>query len=352
MKVLVLGGTGAIGVHLVNMLSQNGVETVVTTRNHLESTGNIKYIHGNAHDVDFLQVILKEHWDAIVDFMVYTTLNFSERIDMLLDATTQYIFLSSARVYADSVQPLVETSSRLLNISHDKEFLSTDDYSLTKARQEDILGNTGRKNWTIIRPYITYSENRLQLGVLEKEEWLYRALQGRTIIFSNEISSKITTLTYGLDVSKGIMAIIGNSKALADTFHITTEYSYSWNNILTIYLEILEKNIGYKPNVLFQDVDIIYKENPAKYQILYDRLFNRYFDNSKIKKYINTTIFTKIEDGLKICLEEFLKKPEFLQIDWKKEALKDRKTKEFTSLKEIHRYKQKIKYLIFRYFLK
>jgi nucleoside-diphosphate-sugar epimerase len=352
MKVLVLGGTGAIGVHLVNMLSHNGVETVVTTRKHLESHENIKYMHGNVHDIEFLQVALQGHWDVIVDFMVYTTINFRERIDMLLNATNQYIFLSSARVYADSVQPLIETSSRLLNISHDKEFLSTDDYSLTKARQEDILRNTGRKNWTIIRPYITYSENRLQLGVLEKEEWLYRALQGRTIVFSNEISTKITTLTYGLDVSKGIMAIIGNSKALADTFHITTEYSYSWNNILTIYLEILEKNIGYKPNVLFQDVDIIYKENPAKYQILYDRLFNRYFDNSKIKKYINTTNFTKIEDGLKICLEEFLKKPEFLQIDWKKEALKDRQTKEFSSLKEIHGYKQKIKYLIFRYFLK
>lgn len=352
MRVLVLGGTGAIGVHLVNMLSHNGIETVVTTRKHLESHGNIKYMHGNVHDIEFLQVVLKAQWDAIVDFMVYTTINFSERIDMLLNATNQYIYLSSARIYADSVQPLVETSSRLLDISHDKEFLSTDEYSLTKARQEDILRNTGRKNWTIIRPYITYGENRLQLGILEKEEWLYRALHGRTIVFSKDISSKITTLTYGLDVSKGIMAIIGNSKTLADTFHITTEYSYSWNHILTIYLELLENKIGYKPNILLQDVDIIDKENPAKYQILYDRLFNRKFDNSKIKKYINTEILTQIEDGLKICLEEFLKNPEFLQIDWKKEALKDRQTKEFTTLKEINGYKQKIKYLIFRYFLK
>jgi hypothetical protein len=111
--------------------------------------------------------------------MIYTTQSFKERVNFLLDATSQYVFFSSSRVYADSEIPITEDSSRLLDVSQDKKFLSTDEYSLAKARQENILRKSKRKNWTIIRPYITYSENRLQLGILEKEEWLYRALQGR-----------------------------------------------------------------------------------------------------------------------------------------------------------------------------
>lgn len=349
MKVLVLGGTGAMGIHLVQLLSKNGIETFVTSRNFKQSEEKIHYLQGNAHDIEFLQKILQEHWDAIVDFMIYSTTGFQERIKLLLDSTYQYIFLSSSRVYADSEKPITEMSPRLLNISHDKEFLLTDEYSLTKARQEDILCNSGYRNWTIIRPYITYSENRLQLGVLEKEEWLYRALHGRTIVFSNDIISKKTTMTYGLDVSQGIMAVIGNPNTLGNTFHITAVGSNSWHDILTIYLEVLEKHLKYKPKVLLQNLKKFYECHPANYQIKYDRLFNRQFDSTKIAQYINTNLFAQVETGLKSCLEKFLKDPKFKVIDWKTEAIKDRQTKEHTPLMEIRGLKQKIKYLLYRY---
>lgn len=349
MKVLVLGGTGAIGVHLVQMLSNNGIETFVTSRKRQSSEGRIHYLQGNANEIEFLKTVLQEKWDAIVDFMVYSTSDFKERVNILLYATSQYVFLSSSRVYADSDQPITETSPRLLDISKDKEFLSTDEYSLTKARQEDILKSSGKNNWTIIRPYITYSEYRFQLGVLEKEEWLYRALHGRTIVFSKDINSKITTLTYGLDVSKGIMALISNNKTLGETFHITNGYSNNWEEILDIYLEVLKKHLGYKPKVLLLDLGKFLEYKPAKYQILYDRLFNRQFDNSKIVQYINKDSFIKPEIGLENCLEEFLINPLFNNIDWKIEALRDRQIGEKTLLREIQGLKQKIKYIVYRY---
>lgn len=351
MKVLVLGGTGAMGTHLIQLLSNNGIDTVVTSRMDRDSIGRIRYLKGNANDMEFLKKTLEEKWDAIVDFMVYSTPTFKERINLLLGATSQYVFLSSARVYADSDQPITETSTRLLDVSKDKEFLSTDEYSLTKARQEDLLKDSGHKNWTIIRPYITYSENRLQLGVLEKEEWLYRALQGRTIVFSNDINSRKTTLTYGLDVSYGINSIIGIAAALGETFHITKKDSNTWDDILTIYLEILEKHLGYKPKVLFQDLEHFLEIKPSKYQIIYDRLFNRSFDSSKINQYLDIDRFVTVDIGVKNCLEKFLRNPTFNDIDWKSEAKKDRILGEYTSLNEIQTVRQKIKYLAFRYFL-
>jgi nucleoside-diphosphate-sugar epimerase len=351
-KVLVLGGTGAMGAHLVHLLANNGINTVVTSRKARQSEENVRYIQGNAHDIEFLKEVLREHWDVVINFMIYTTEIFKERVDLLLNATDQYIFLSSARVYGNDEPVISEASPRLLESSHDKEFLATDEYALAKARQEDVLRNSGRKNWTIIRPYITYSENRLQLGVLEKEMWLYRALHGKTIVFSSDICEKLTTLTYGLDVASGIAAIIGKPEALGETFHITVDKSKAktWAEILDVYLAVLEKHLGHRPKVMLQNMDKFLELRPGntKYQVLYDRLFNRVFDISKISHYIDTDSFIKPEIGLVNCLEAFLKNPQFKDIDWGLMAKMDRQAGESTSLIKISGIKQKAKYLIFK----
>ncbi|WP_372776556.1 NAD-dependent epimerase/dehydratase family protein [Mangrovibacterium sp.] len=349
MKILVLGGTGAMGVHLVKLLADRGDQVSVTTRQPRQSIENVNYRQGNARDIDFLKELLQEQWDAIVDFMVYTTPEFTERVNLLLASTTQYVYLSSARVYANSETPITEESQRLLDVSKDNDYLATDEYALLKARQENILRDSGHTNWTIIRPYITYSENRLQLGVLEKEEWLYRALKGRTIVFSDDMTSKFTTLTYGFDVAKGILAIIGNAKAQGEAFHIAIEDSFQWKEIIEIYTAELEQHLGFKPKVVLQKLDDFLICKPSRFQVLYDRLFNRRFDSSKIAEYLEMENLTKTEHGLSSCLNKFLKDPQFNGINWRTEALKDKFTGEHASLTEIKGIKNKLRYLAYRY---
>ncbi|MDY9918629.1 MAG: NAD(P)H-binding protein [Proteiniphilum sp.] len=351
MNILIFGGTGAMGAHLIDILSTDKQNQIyVTSRAKRKSHDNIHYFEGNAHDVEFIKPILEKKWDAIIDFMVYSSHEFNGRAALFLESTSHYIFLSSARVYANSNEKLTENSPRLLDSSDDLEYHATDEYALSKARQEDILRKSGKKNWTIIRPYITYSSDRLQLGVLEKEEWLYRALHGRTIVFSKDICTKFTTLTFGYDVSKGIAALIKNEKAYGEAFHITNDNEQSWENILDIYRKVLTKHLKKTPKVKFVSIDSMEKIHPAKYQIHYDRLYNRLFDNKKINEFINTQSFTPIEEGLTACLEQFLRSPCFKNINWKNEAIKDRISGEFTPLQEIKGGKQIIKYLIFRFF--
>ena len=338
-----------MGTHLVELLEKDGHEIFVTTRNKRESKGNLHYIEGNARDIGFMETLLRQKWGAIVDFMVYATPEFKSRVNLLLGATEQYIFLSSARVYADSESPITEASDRLLDVSKDEEYLATDEYALTKARQEDVLKNCGQRNWTIIRPYITYSENRLQLGVLEKEAWLYRAVKGRTIVFSKDINAKISTLTYGLDVSGGIKSIIGETGALGEAFHITLNENIIWRDVLAIYLNVLEDSLGFRPKVLLNELDQFRQIHPAGYQIIYDRLYNRKFNNTKIERFIDNATFKPVEEGLKECLKDFLTNGKFETINWKLEALKDKQAKDRTPLTEINGYKNKVRYLIYRY---
>lgn len=349
MKILVLGGTGAMGVHLVNMLAERGDEVFVTSRSHRLSSGNISYIQGNAHNLDFLKDILHlQKWDAVVDFMVYSTAEFAERVNVLLSSTKQYIFLSSARVFADSKNPIVEDSLRLLDTVDDEAYLSTDEYALAKARQENMLQNAERNNWTIVRPYITYDDYRLQLGVMEKEMWLYRAMRCRSIVVAKELLSHYTTLTYGRDVAEYMVGLVGRDVALAQTFNITDARAVKWSDVLEIYASVLSEIMGRQVKVRVID-NSLYAKYGARYQALYDRYYDRVFDNSKIRGISPKQSFVAYNEGLKKCLQHFVKQPRFGAIHWAMEGRKDRIAGEFTPLCEIKGVKNKVKYLASRF---
>lgn len=339
-----------MGIHLAEILKRQH-EVFITSRTREGGDEHLKYIKGNAKDDSFLMELLKSKWDAIVDFMVYTTKEFEQRIYNLLESGAHYFYLSSARVFADSSSILIrEESPRLLDTTEDNIYLQTEEYALSKAREENILKSSRYDNWTIIRPYITYAENRLQLGVLEKEEWLYRAIHGRSIVINEEILEKTTTLTYGADVSSAMSLLIGNENAKRESFNITTDEGITWGEVLDIYSRTIESVTGRSVNIKPVPLDTFIKCRPyGIYQIRYDRMYNRRFDNSKILKATGKIDWLQPKEGLTKCLQDFLQHPSFLPIDWHSEVIKDQLSKQYASLSEISGAKEKIKYIIKRF---
>lgn len=350
--ILLLGGTGAMGKNLVNVLEQqDGLRVVVTSRQKKQDTETTEYRQGNAHDTEWLWHILQEReWDAIVDFMIYTTEEFRSRVELLLGATKQYVYISSARVYADSGnKPITEDSPRLLDVCNDTEYLQTDEYALTKARQEDLLIHNNRKNWTIIRPYITFSDNRLQLGVMEKEDWLIPALNNRPIVFSKDIAEHFTTMTDGYAVAQGIAAILTNPNATGEVFHIASGQSLKWSDILKWYLETIFAIKGEKPKVYYTE-----EWNPsfggALYQWKYDRLYNRSFDNSKICKYVSNEIFASTELMIKEAISHFVRNymPNISDLDQSRELRRGALTGDYLPLSKTMGVKRKLKLIAYK----
>ena len=81
MKILVMGGTGAMGHELVPLLASNESNIVtVTSRRKIQSSEGITYIQGDAKNLSFIrQVVNHNQYDVIVDFMLYTIEEFKER---------------------------------------------------------------------------------------------------------------------------------------------------------------------------------------------------------------------------------------------------------------------------------
>jgi nucleoside-diphosphate-sugar epimerase len=349
MRALIMGGTGAIGSELAGILIEKDCQVSVTSRSSRKNSNPITIIQGNAKDLTFLRSLLKESWDIIIDCMIYSTEEFRQRAEALLENTSQYIYLSSARVYAESDGPITETSNRLLDVSKDCDYLATDEYALAKARQEDILARSKSRNWTIVRPYITYGPARLQLGVLEKEDWLYRALHGRTIVVSEEVGSRRTTMTHARDVALGIAALGGNHCALGEIYQIASPAPISWRRVVSLYCEVLSERLGVDPMILEVDTPTFQSIYPRKYQIIYDRLFDRVFDCKKIREHTGITKFTDPECGLKQALYQCLAMPMFSSVNWPVEAKKDRLTGEVAGFSEMKNLKEYVAYLTHRY---
>lgn len=310
-KALLIGGTGAIGVYLSALLIEKGYQIHVTTRStDYKDKLNLIYIVANGHDTQTISTIIKQtKYDTIVDFMDYTTDEFKERYGLFLKNTKQYILLSTCRVYADS-EILTEKSPRLLDVSTDTTFISTDDYALRKARQEDILTNSSTKNWTIVRPGITYSKRKFQFGPLESEIFLRRAIEGLSTPFPKEMLNKLTTMTWAGDVALMISKLVNNKEAYGKDFITATSDYYSWEEVLKIYNSIIPMNIMAVPIKDFLDT---LKGEGLKYQVLYDRMFNRRIDNRKVLDItgIKQGNLTSLKDGLYRELIPFIDKPHF-----------------------------------------
>ena len=288
-KVLVMGGTGAMGRYLVPKLAQRGYKVDVVSLDTLPDKQNIHYIQENIMDDEILESRLSAGYDGIVDFMVYPTEHFKIRHKLLLDNTDHYIFLSSYRVFSDSNVPITEGSSQLLDVLDDEEYLATDDYALRKSRCEDILEQSDYKNWTIVRPAITYSQKRAQLVTLELKHILAALQENRPALLPEAAKNIQATMTWAGDVAEMLARLLFSQTAMGEAFNVTTAEHQTWEQVAQIYNQLY--------GLQYEWVDTeAYLEDKAKndksgrvtkgsrWQLSYDRLYNRVMDNSKILK--------------------------------------------------------------------
>ncbi|WP_273524644.1 polysaccharide pyruvyl transferase family protein [Mailhella massiliensis] len=276
-KILLLGGTGALGAYLVDELVKTDHSVYITSRSKHNDYNNIHYLLGNAKDEVFLESVLKDSYDCVVDFMIWPTLTFKNKYEEIINKTGHYIYLSSYRAYADSdMKPLSEESPLLVDVTTDKEYLKTDEYALAKGREERVLKDSPYSNYTIIRPAITFSKSRFQLGTLEASSIIHRTIKGLPLLLPREMMNKRAAVSWAGDVGRMMAFLLGNDKAKKEIFNVATAESHTWGEIATYYHELIGTNI------VLGDLNSYINVVRGQYQVKYDRMLNRVVDNSKI----------------------------------------------------------------------
>lgn len=287
-KVLILGATGAMGRYLTKKTVAAGYDVDAVSLDHVVSEQpNLHYIQAkNAMDPAFVDEIVKNHYDCVVDFMIYNSISFRETFQKYLANSGQYIYTSSCRVYANEDNPIRESSPRLLDVTTDRELLFSDDYCMHKARGEDALRASKYDNWTIIRPSTTYSTRRCQLLTLERNHMLPYMRSGEPVLLDEAARNIPASLTWGGDVAEMIFRLIFNDQALADDFNVTSSECRTWEEIAGYYHEIFGLNYEWVDGMTYQrfrDPNFDPEKNLAAiWQMKYARLFNRAYDNSKM----------------------------------------------------------------------
>lgn len=283
-KVLVVGATGAMGRYLVPELVKMNYEVTGVGKEESAPWGGIaSYVQGDAFDKDFLENLLKQGFDGVVDFMNYGKTNyFSKYYKLYLENTGHYIFLSSCRIYDDKEQPVKETSPRLLESSTDEVLKASRDYCIHKAQDEDILTASPYDNWTIVRPATTFSTMRLQLVTLEFKDCIARAMMGKKVVLPIQAKDKPATLSWGGDVAKMLARILFKENAKREAYNVCSAESRTWEEIAAYYHDLLGLEAVWVDKedylkILSPELKLNYR-----WQLEYARLFRRITDNSKV----------------------------------------------------------------------
>ena len=283
-KVLVLGATGAMGQYLIPHLAEMGYQIDAVALEEKQSEWpNVTYIQANAKDRSFFPQLLSRKYDGIVDFLIYNSNDLAYYPLALAAGTGHYIFLSSYRIYDNKEHPVRETSPRLLDTADDIVLRNSDDYCIYKARGENVLRTLTKKNWTIVRPAITYSKMRYQLVTLEAPNTVGRAFAGKKTVLPESARKVQATMSWGGDTALMIAKLLFNEKALGEAFSVCTAEHHSWEEIAAYYKEICGlESVWIDPDDYIRILNPDPYDRRFRWQLDCDRLFDRIMDNSKV----------------------------------------------------------------------
>ena len=293
-----------MGVYLVPELVRMGYAVDVVSLDEVTSgEPNLRYFKANFCKDEVMEEFLKNGYDAIIDFMLYLEEPFKARMDRLLTSCEHYIGLSTYRVYANCEHPITERSPRLLDVVKDPEFIGCDsEYSLYKARIENLVNSSKYMNWTFLRPSVTFSKRRFQLVTLEADVVISAAKNGIPLLLPREAENVRATMTWAGDVAKMVSRLLFDKDAMREIYHPATSENHTWGEIAGYYKELIGLDyIWVDKDEYLNAVTLGNITNGFRRQLEYDRLYDRVMDNSKIltKVGMRQSELTPVYDALK-----------------------------------------------------
>jgi nucleoside-diphosphate-sugar epimerase len=279
-RVLFIGGTGVISAACAQQVVEAGSDLFLLNRGRTATRpvpGGAHVLTGDVRDPEAVREALAgREFDVVVDYLAFTPDQVRFDVELFRGRIGQYVFISSASAYQTPPARLPITESTPLRNPYWR-------YSRDKIACEDLLVRAYRDEGfpaTIVRPSHTYDYTSLPL----QGGWtvIDRMRRGAPIVVHGDGTSP-WTLTHHTDFARALAALLGEPRAIGDSFHITSDETLTWNQIAGL----LAAAAGAEPRIVHVPSDVVAALDPEwGASLLGDKAHPLVFDNSKIKSLV------------------------------------------------------------------
>ncbi|MBI2846343.1 MAG: NAD-dependent epimerase/dehydratase family protein [Chloroflexi bacterium] len=250
MKVLVLGGTRFVGLHLVYELLRRGHDVSILNRGKTRGglPPEVKRFYADRKDPQAVRVALEgQEFDAVFDISAYVEEDLGVMLELFGGMVAHYVFCSTTFVYATSdFAPIREDFP--LNLGPDAS-----PYATGKLRCEELLFSAFKERGfpvSIIRPSMVYGPHNYHLD--REFSYFARFLRQRKILVPGE---GLTLLHFGHvdDLACYFASILGNRQVVGQAYTVTGPEAITIRG----YISAIAKIVGVKPDILFLEPRVV-----------------------------------------------------------------------------------------------
>lgn len=192
LNILVLGGTGFIGPHMVREALRRGHSVTLFNRGRTNSElfPDLELLQGDRNDG--LDALAGRRWDVVVDNSGYVPRHVADSARLLANAAAHYVYISTISVYASFAEPIDEETPLATMDDESVEEITNESYGPLKALCEQrAAAEFGEDRLTVLRPtYICGPGDRTDRYTY----WPVRTMAGGDMLWPGQASDYIQVI--------------------------------------------------------------------------------------------------------------------------------------------------------------
>ena len=241
MKLLLIGGTGFLGSHLVEAALQHGHELTLFNRGVRNPTlfPNVEQLHADRDGE--LAVLQERRWDAVIDTCGYVPRVVGASAQAVASLTKHYTFISSISVYADFSKVSIDESAPVATLADEHiEDVTNETYGALKALSEQAAQHAMPERTLIIRPGLIVGPGDYTDRFTY---WPHRVAQGGEMLAPGDPQQQ-TQFIDGRDLATWIIHMVEHSKT--GVYNATgPDYALSMGRFLDACKTVICSNVRF-----------------------------------------------------------------------------------------------------------
>jgi dTDP-alpha-D-glucuronic acid decarboxylase len=318
-RVVVTGGSGFVGGHLVRRLVSQGDDVVVFDDAPPDTNpvpGDAAHIRGDVRDVEALAKAIRRgvdivyHLAAVVGVDQYLArpldvidVNFGGTrnvLDLTARAGAKVVIASTSEVFGKNpAVPWSEDGDRVLGPTSADRWA----YSSSKALVEHLVFAYGRQHRlpaTIVRYFNVYGPGQRPAYIVSRS--VHRALNGRPPVVYDR-GDQTRCFTYVTDAVEGTVRAASNPAAIGETFNIGSTVETTVRDVIALIAKLTGFDGAIAP------VDTATSLSPG-----YQDLQRRVPDTVKARTVLGWECVTSLQDGVTATIEWARRNPWWLAL--------------------------------------